>query len=363
MRALHKRMWRGFSPKMTVFGIALSVAALWLTLSVAQGFEREFQKALLHFYAHLTVPADPGFSLSAGEVRRALDQIGEGSARVKPFLYREALLIHEGKIFGVVLKGEEGIQGLQLGEALAEKLGATRRETVKFMLPSQKTVRLRPKGTFRTGLHEIDSQFAKIGLEELRKLFELPAGTRGYEIFLSDPSRAQEISQRLMEVLPPFVGVQNWIDTNRPLWEAFQLEKWFFRLLIGFMAVTSLLNIVSAVSLSIFHQKRKIALLQALGLTRRRVRRLFAAEGAVLGLAGILLGLLAAGGVGFSLKHFQWLAIDPEVYFLEKLPIDFAMIDGLMIFLAGLAAASAIAWMAAGGIRAVSIREGLQDVT
>lgn len=356
----HKRLKRGWMQTMVVLGVALSVGSLLVTLGVARGFEKEFKRALLNFYAHVTLQADPSVILPEAEVREALGKIGVGAYTLEPFLFREALIVHEGKIYGVVLKGVGGSPGLRLGAELAKKTG---QGTIKLLLPNNQTVKLQVAGTFQTGLYELDSQFALIELEELQKLFGVKRGVQGYEIRLPDSGQAQAVARQLGEILPPFLGIQNWADDNRPLLEAFALEKWFFRLLIGFMILVSLLNIVAAVCLSIFHHKKWIAVLLALGLQTRKLRLLFALEGIGLALAGVFLGLGLSAGLAVSLKKLQWLSIDPQVYFLEKLPIDFASLDCLMVLFAALLLGGFISWMAAGRIAAIPVREGLQDAS
>lgn len=352
-----KRLKKSGMQKMVMLGIALSTACLLITLSVAQGFEKEFTQALLNFYAHVTLQPDPAIVLPEAEVRQALEKIGVKEYTLQPFLFREALIVHEGKVHAVVLKGIPGLASFHLGAELAKRVGLG---VIKLLLPNNQTVKLEASDIFRTGLYELDSQFALVDLDQLRKLFGLHPTMQGYEIKLPDPHLAQTVAFRLAEALPPFLNVQNWADDNRPLLEAFQLEKWFFRLLVGFMILVSLLNIVGAICLSIFHHKRWIAILQALGFSPQKVRTVFALEGFWLGMAGVGLGMLLGSGLYFSLKKFQWLSIDPQVYFLQKLPVDFSSLDGLILIFLSLFLAVVISWAAAGRIAAVSIREGLQ---
>src|SRR3989338_9618997 len=107
---LLRRFWWRFSlpPSVkrmqwiVVAGIAIGVAALLMSLSVTQGFERDYKKALLSFNAHLMVLPGENGDISKEEIAKMID-----AESITPYLYREALLIHKGRIKRVVLKGQK----------------------------------------------------------------------------------------------------------------------------------------------------------------------------------------------------------------------------------------------------------------
>lgn len=350
-------------------GISLSVATLMVTLGVAGGFKHEFQKALLQFHAHLTILPEGGVSLSAEELRKVLAKEGleKEITAIEPYLYREVLMIHKGVIKGVVLKGTEFAKrngGVLLGKALAEKLGGQNLKAVKVLIPkgrqvtAKDTIRLPVSGTFHSGLYEIDEQFALIDLEQLQKLFSVSSKTKGFEIKFRDPAVAIPAGEKLKEAFPSLL-IQNWAELNQPLLEAFALEKWFFWILIGFMVTVSGLNLVGAVLLNIFRKKKVLAILQALGMGRRSVRSLFAVEGVVLGLIGIAIGLGLGSGVLFLLQSVPIITIDPEVYFLEKLPIHLGWSDGFQVALFSFLLVVGTSLWVSSRVAEIPIREGL----
>lgn len=350
-------------------GIVFSVASLLVTLGVAQGFENEFKKALLNFHAHISVLPDEREPLSKEELERAFQKTGSKGAifSIQPYLYREALLIHQGVMKGVVLKGipMEAHDGVVVGKALAEKTGSGTNEMVRFLIPKGKeisakdTVRLKVAGIFKSGIYELDDQFVLLDLKTLQKLFGLGPKVYGYEIKLKDPDDAPQVAKRLKENLNPSYLIQDWSELNQPLLEAFRLEKWFFRILIGFMVAVSVLNLMGVILLNIFRKKKTITILRALGLRSRQVQLLFALEGFYLGLLGVVSGLILGFSLMITLRYFHWVPIDPEVYFLEKLPMAFQGSDILAVNLLSLLLVVIFSWVVARQTAAVSIREGL----
>lgn len=347
-------------------GIALSVAALLVTLGVAGGFEKELKKSLLDFHAHITIDPNGNNSLKPEELTAVLEKIGYAKEveSFQPFLYREALAIHQGVIKGVVLKGIplKTHDEIILGNALAEKF---KTEKLKLLIPKGKeistknTVSMKVAGTFKSGIHEIDQQFVLIDLKTLQKLFGLSFEEKGFEIKLRDPALAIPLSEKLKALLPPFLLIQSWADLNRPLLEAFALEKMFFWILIGFMIVVSILNLIGAILLAIFRKKKTIAILRALGVTVSGVRSLFASEGFVLGFYSVGAGMVLGGAVLFFLKNFKLIPIDPEVYFLEKLPIHLSSFDILAVGFFSLLLVFSVSIGVASRVASIPIREGL----
>lgn len=347
-----------------IAGISLSIAALLVMLAVLRGFENEYQKSLLDFNAHVVIPPQEGLEISEEKIRAALPP--QALKKIEPFLYREALLIHDGKIRGVILKGlrSGASDALVLGKALAEKLGEDIQQ-VKLMIPksaqltSKDILKLPVNGTFQTGLYEFDSQFALLPLTELQKLFGLSEKIYGFEIQLTDAQLAPQMAQRLEENLGPAVLIQHWVELNRPLFEAIQLEKWAFRILLGLMIFVASLNLIAAVLLAIFRKKRMIAILQSLGAAPSQILKLFFLHGLRLGGAAVLGGMILGLCVIFLFRTFAKIAIDPEIYFLKTLPAALDWGNFFIVAAFGLFLVCILSFIAAGEVLRWNLREGL----
>lgn len=374
---LMKRFWwRTDSPtslrfiqKIVLFGIGLSVMGMLLSLGMIRGFEKEYQERILDFNAHLLVAPDRHFPVTEAAIRKALSSLpslrGE-TYQVSPYLLREALFIHQGKIRGVVLKGVPlEKEGLLLGEALAKKIGWKEGEGIKLMIPqggfSPMTQKWAVAGTFESGIYEIDSQFALIDFKALQALFALSKEETSFEIKISQPTRAPQVAKELQERLGPFASVQSWVDLNRPLFEALTLEKWAFRILMGFIVLVAAFNLIGAILLSIFRKRKSIAMLSALGLPPKQVRFLFASQGLFLGMGGLLLGVFLGLILSILLHSLFPVTIDPEVYFLDRLPMVMEWKDIFMIAVWSFLLIGVTSWWATQTILKLSIREGLHQ--
>lgn len=376
---LMKRFWwRSDSPtslrtiqRIVLLGVALSAVGMLLSSGMIRGFEREYQKRILDFNAHLLVAPDRHFPVTEEKLREALSALeslrGE-TYQVNPYLMRETLFIHQGKIRGVVLKGMPlEKEGILLGKALAEKMGWQEGEKIKVMIPKGEeplahAIQKQPiAGTFESGIYEIDSQFALIDFKALQELFALPKEETGFEIKISQPTRAPQVAKELQEHLGPFASVQSWVDLNRPLFEALTLEKWAFRILMGFIVLVAAFNLIGAILLSIFRKRKSIAMLSALGLPPKQVRFLFASQGLFLGMGGLLFGVFLSLILSTLLHSLFPVAIDPEVYFLDRLPMAVEWKNIFMIAVWSFLLIGIASWWATQTILKLSIREGLHE--
>jgi len=359
---------------MVLIGVALSVATLLIALSVTAGFEKDYKKALLDFNAHVLILPGEDQTFLPVTIQKTFQDANLPDVKlisITPYLYREALLIHQGVLKGVVLKGIQKSEvrsrksEISLGRALAEKLGVQSGQEVKLLIPTggdisaKNTKRLEVSETFRSGLYEFDSQFALIDLKNLQELFGLPSTQHGFELRLDNPEMAPLVSAALEKSLGGNVSIQNWVELNEPLFQALQLEKWVFRVLMGLMVFVSSLNLIGAVLLSIFRNQKTISILRALGLSAVQIRGLFAWQGFALGLGGILLGLALGLCVVSGLNRFHWVPLDPQIYFLEKLPVNVEPITIFIIASLSLLLVWQTSWLAAGRASAIPIREGL----
>jgi lipoprotein-releasing system permease protein len=78
---------------------------------------------------------------------------------------------------------------------------------------------------------------------------------------------------------------------------------------------------------------REIGILKSMGLTSRRVLRIFMMQGIVIGLVGSLLG--GAGGLllNFLVDRYHLIRIPGDIYFVDHLPVRSDPMDVVLILL------------------------------
>lgn len=99
-------------------------------------------------------------------------------------------------------------------------------------------------------------------------------------------------------------------------------------------------NIVSTLTMVVTDKTREIGILKAMGMSARSIKRIFFAQGVVIGLVGTLSGLVVGLIAADSVDRYRLIPLDPAVYFIDHLPIDSRPLDVALIVFASLAIAA-----------------------
>jgi lipoprotein-releasing system permease protein len=77
-----------------------------------------------------------------------------------------------------------------------------------------------------------------------------------------------------------------------------------------------------------------------MGLPSASVKRIFLAQGVVIGGVGTGIGLVIGLIVGLAIGEWHLISLDPQVYFIDHLPVQMQPFDVLLIVVLGLAVAT-----------------------
>jgi lipoprotein-releasing system permease protein len=77
-----------------------------------------------------------------------------------------------------------------------------------------------------------------------------------------------------------------------------------------------------------------------MGMPARSIRRIFFAQGLVIGLVGTVGGLIVGFAAALALDRYQFIKLDPTVYFIDHLPVSTQPADVMWIILASIAIAA-----------------------
>ncbi len=364
----------------SVLGVAIGVAALIVVLSVMNGFYRVVRDLLLSVDPHVRiVSVAPGGMVvedSLEQYLRRLPHVTEVTAYVEG----KALLLYEGegevnkvvivrgvepealkameatRVFGSMdLQRHEGRPGILVGMPLARRLGllpASRTEPASQVgllsapaLEQLLTQPLAPPPLIRfevRGLYQLRSGYDEshvfVALEEAQRLFHMGDRIDGIALRLDDVEQATAIKMHLQQQLDTTrYRVQTWYDLQRGLYDVMRLEKWGASLILALIVVVAAFSIVGALTMVVIEKRRDIGVLQAMGLSRKRVRQVFLLAGLLIGAAGAGLGLLVGVGLALLQQHFQLVPLPgAEAFLIHAYPVAIEMVDLVGITLAAL---------------------------
>jgi lipoprotein-releasing system permease protein len=134
----------------------------------------------------------------------------------------------------------------------------------------------------------------------------------------------------------------DWQSQNSSLFQALKLEKAGMSLILLLIILVAAFNIVGTLTMVVADKTKEIGILRAMGMTSASIRRIFLAQGFMIGTVGTALGLTLGLVAAVALDRFHLIKLDPQVYFIDHLPVARQPLDiGLTVVASLLIAALA----------------------
>jgi lipoprotein-releasing system permease protein len=227
-----------------------------------------------------------------------------------------------------------------LGKDMADALGAKVGSVVLVTSPQgeltpygmvPKYVRFRVAGIFDSGFYDYDSSWAFTRLSDAQRLFALGNVIQIIEFKIDDIYKARTIGEELERAAGPGFMTTNWMEQNQPLFHALRLERLVTFITIGLIVFVAALNILISLTMMVMEKTRDIAVLMSMGTRKAQVRRVFIAQGALIGGLGTAVGLLLGYLLSWIGGHYHVFALAPEVYSIDYLPFAPRLMDGVLV--------------------------------
>ena len=359
-RNLKPKKKEGFLKVISIFsflGIMLGVATLIIVMSVMNGFRTELTEKILGFNPHITIKP---YSNSITE-NFYLDLKNKyKKAKIVKSLYGEGVIITSNTAKGVLVRGinKNQIRELDLfqnniidgeisnfnngkiiiGKHLAIELGVVVGDKINLMsstsspslfgmVPKQSSYKI--ISVFSSGLYEYDKNVIFFNLNDSLSFFEKTDDDINLDIYLKDPLNADVYKNEIQEINPGLF-VNSWSDQNKSFLSALKVERNVMFLILTLIIIVAAFNIISGLTILIKNKTKEIAILKALGLSKKSIVKSFFLTGFIIGLTATIAGVIL--GVTFSiyieeirqfLSSVFNLQIFPEdVYFLDEMPSE-----------------------------------------
>jgi lipoprotein-releasing system permease protein len=371
-RYLKSRRKTGFINLITyisIFGVAIGVAALAIVLSVMNGFESEVRSRIIGFDTHIRlrtyhdegianpdsiiqiirdIPHITGLSpyiLNKGMVRAGKASDGAIVRGADPATVESVSNIGKNIIYGELKLGpvdstsSKPLWGMVVGRYLAERLYLDLGDTVMLISPSGvysmfQTPPVRPfvvTGLFETGMYEYDDAYVYIANQAAQPLFRMGKMVSGIEIRLDDLYKANAVVQQIDKRLGfPYFAL-TWFDMRKNLFSWMQLEKWAMFIILSLIVLVAAFNIASTLIMVTMEKTRDIGILKSMGATSKSILNIFLYEGLTVGVLGTGLGSIIGYTLCWVQHKYKLINLPGDVYFINTLPIEIRGLDFAMI--------------------------------
>ncbi len=366
LRSNRKKGFVSFISGVSMIGLVLAVMALITVLSVMNGFHSELRNRVLDAISHGYITGNDQTLTDWQQLHDAINEQPRILAS-SPYVEDFALMTSKGASQGVSVRGivskleletsgllgdikygelalSAGTKSTLIGVGLASSLGVGIGSSISLIAPSNnnagmlipKSERFKVVGIFNAGLNEYNNSLAFIHLNHAQALFSMDERISGIRLKVDDIFEADKISAEVVAAIgkQDYIAV-DWMQQKRNFIRALNLEKQMIAIVLSLIIAVAAFNIVSMMVMVVTDKKSDIAILRTIGMTPRRIVKIFFYQAVSIGLIGIFIGvvlglLLASNIEGVvsaieSILGFQFFPTD--VFYINRFPSEIKMSD------------------------------------
>ncbi len=195
-------------------------------------------------------------------------------------------------------------EGILIGKRLADNLGLSVGQRASLVIidgdgrPAEAAFTIR--GAFSTGIPAYDESAAFMPLAKAQAFTNTTDHASAVVILLNQQDDADKVAAALRGAGRT---VLTWRDLNAVLMQTVQSAMSYYIILDLIVILVVAVIIVNTLLMAVFERTREMGILAALGMRGRTITLMFILEAAVLGLAGIVVGIvLGSAGVTYLAK-------------------------------------------------------------
>jgi len=358
-----------FMTVISVIGIIVGVTALIVTLSIMSGFSYGLKQKILDTAPTIIITTLSNNKMLQNDlvVEKEIKNIKE-VVDYEPFVYSNAIASKDESVFHIIVRGvypekDKNIASIDkkliagdyrllnnenaviIGKDLAVALGVwvgdsfniispIGRKTALGFLPKMKKVYVAGIADF--GMFEYDSSFVGMNINSAREFFDMGNYITGYQLKLKDPYQAEKIKNILEKKLPPSYIVKSWMDLNKSLFQALELEKLAMFMVIALIILVASFNISSLLTTKAREKRKDIAILKTIGADNNLILKIFLSQGLIIGLLGTTIGVLLGLSIVYIADTYHLVKLNPDVYLINYLPFKISTLEVLAVFFTSL---------------------------
>ncbi len=235
---------------------------------------------------------------------------------------------------------EDIFPGVVLGRELARNLHAYVGDELTLVSPMgdlgpmglmPRSRKFRVAGIFYTGMYEYDASHAYVTLGAAQELLDLKHFVTAVDLRVDNVDKTESLTPRIKTLIERSdLKVRDWKEMNRNLFSALQLEKLATFVILSIAIAVASFCIICTLLLMVTEKSKEISIMKAMGASDRTILRLFLTEGMLIGGVGTLFGVVTGFASMYGLEKAR-ISLDPEVYYIERLPVYVDPGDYLLI--------------------------------
>lgn len=357
--------------RIAMIGIAIGLAVMIISVSVAIGFKNEIRSKVIGFGSHIQVSNfDSSLSyetrpvVCSDSIIRALSEI-KGVKHVQRFSTKPGMIKTDDSFQGIVLKGvgkefdptflrqnlvegsipsfteETAANEVLISKSLANKLHLKLGDRIftYFIQGELKARRLTIKGIYQTNFSEYDNLFLITDIRTVNRLNQWePEQATGMEIQIKNYDELalveNEIFNHVDKEVDKYGGVyyeQTVEQLNPSIFAWLSLMDMNVLVILILMMGVAGFTMISGLLIIILERTNMIGVLKALGASNYSIRKIFLYFSAFLIGKGMLWGNIVGLLFYFLQSQFGIFKLDPQTYYVDRVPVEFNLVFFLLL--------------------------------
>lgn len=206
----------------------------------------------------------------------------------------EKFLVHKR-----LQKLETNRTGVILGVLVAKSLGINELgKKLMLVAPNGQTLLVTVEDFFESGITNIDDARVYVNIKTLQSLLEKQGEVNEIVLKIKDVNMAERLSKEFALKVP--YEVESWQKAYRNFLSIFKIQNTITYMIVFAILTVSAFGIFNIIMMTVLEKKKDIAILMAMGFTRRDILLIFLLEGLFIGIVGAILGSI----LGFALQEY-----------------------------------------------------------
>jgi len=341
--------------RVTIGALALAIMAIILAVAILNGFKSEITEKQRGFFGDIIILKNEqndsyvNSPISLDEKQIARIKQNPNVLDVYPFATKAGIMNVKGEVEGVLMKGidkdydqdflsktilegdtinfsdEDADNQLLISSLMANRLHLKVGESF-IMYFIQEPVRKRKfvvKGIFSTNSEELDKIYVIGSLPLIRRLNNLEEDQAGgYEVRVKDFNQLFNTTDDLNNNLGVSLFATNVVMQMQDIFNWLNMLDMNDNIIFVLMVVVAVINMISALLISILERSPMIGMLKALGMRNTKIRTVFLYNSLYLIGYGLVLGNLIALGLYAFQTSTHFFKLDPSIYYVSFVPME-----------------------------------------
>lgn len=366
--------------RIALFGIALGLAVMIVSVAVITGFKTEIRNKVIGFGSHIQITNyEAKNSYEIPSISRNQPFTNElknlkGIETIQVFATKPGMIKTDESIQGIVFKGVEPgynwsffqknlvegqlpllndtsrINEILLSENISGLLKIKTGDSAVLYFVNENEVtprmlQLKVCGIYRTSLEEFDNLFIIGDIKQVQRLNDWQNDKiSGFEILVSDFKNLDFIEQEVRNRVVNYSGENSEILRTESITRQYpQIFDWLSILdmnvwvILFLMVMVAGFNMISALLVLILERSTMIGVLKALGSPNHSIRKVFLYLSVFLTSRGMLWGNALGIAIILLQKFFQIIKLNPASYYVDVVPVNFNILHILLLNIGSIA--------------------------